>query len=401
MTKKILKISAFILLILAITLTGYYFILSTNENVADGKKPFFGNLFPFGNNNVTEEIPFEPNEFEGSTPTLEVTSFEQQVRLISNEPVAGSIFISGSKGDMVRYIEKATGHIFDVPTFENNTNRVSNTTIPQLYTASFVENGAGFIAQYTKDGDTIETLYGKLVGTSTEKSVSGTILSRSIITFAVSPDQKNIFTLEKTQNGSEGYISLPNGTSKKLIWTSPLREFIPQFISNTRIGLQSKPHPSAFGVFFDVNTTTGAKNTMISNEKNLATLPNTTRSYMLHLNDSGLFVTDIRTIITTEISPYTFPEKCVWAKTKTFLYCAVPNANLTVNSLYAWYQGKVSYSDTIWEYDVVGNTARRLVNLEELAGRSIDISHMSINSSDTLLLVQSKTDGSLWTVKIN
>lgn len=402
MTKKILKISAFILIILAVALIAYYFILSTNDNVANGKKPFFGNLFPFGNNTVVvEEVPFATSTPENINEQQPAGAFEQQVRLISNEPIAGSTFIPGTKGDTVRYIEKATGHIFDVPTFENTTNRVSNTTIPQLYTASFTENGAGFIAQYTKDGDTIETFYGKITGTSTEKTVSGNLLSQSILSFAVSPDQKNIFTLEKTQNGSEGYISLPDGSSKKLIWSSPFKEFIPQFISNTHIGLQSKPHPSAFGVFFDVNTATAGKNLMISNEKNLSTLPYTKKAYMLHSNDAGMFVTDIRTTISTEISPNTFPEKCVWAQTKTFIYCAVPKTNLNSNSLYSWYQGKVSYSDDIWEYDVAGNTSRQVVNLESLAGRSIDIGNISINQTDTLLLIQSKADGSLWTIKIN
>jgi len=401
MAKKILKISAFVLIILAIALTAYYFILSSNENVANGKKPFFGNLFPFGNTDVvSEEIPFAttttetPNEQQPGT-------FEQRVRLISNEPVAGSVFIPNTKGDIVRYIEKATGHIFDVPTFENTTTRISNTTIPQIYTVSFTENGNSFIAQYTKDGETIETFYRKIIGTSTEISVSGNILSRSITAFAVSPDGKNIFTLERSLNGSEGYISLPDGSSKKLIWTSPLREFIPHFISSTRIGLQSKPHPSAFGVVFDVNISTGVKNVIISNEKNVTALPNTTRPYILHSQDTVLLSTDTRTGLSTEISPYTFPEKCVWANTKIFLYCAVPKTNLIIDSLYAWYQGTASYSDDIWEYDIVGNTARQLANLPELAGRSIDISNISINQTDTLLLIQSKTDGSLWTVKTN
>lgn len=401
MTKKILKISAFVLIILAVALTAYYFILSTNENVSNGKKPFFGNLFPFGNTNgVTPEIPFATTtpEVPNEQPT---GTFDQKVRLISNEPVAGSVFITSTKGDIVRYIEKATGHIFDVPTFENTTTRISNTTIPQIYTASFTENGSSFIAQYTKDGDTIETFYGKIIGTSTEKSVAGNILSRSITSFAVSPDGKNIFTLERTPSGSEGYISLPDGSSKKLIWKSPLREFIPQFISNTHIGLQTKPHTSVYGLLFDINTITAANTVLISDQLNLTTLPNTKQANILYSGDANLFALNTKDNTSVELSPYTFPEKCVWANTKIFLYCAVPKTNLTIDSLYAWYQGTESYSDNIWEYDIVGNTARQLVNLQELAGRSIDISNISINQTDTLLLIQSKTDGSLWTVKTN
>jgi hypothetical protein len=400
MTKKILKISAFVLIILAVALTAYYFILSTNENVATGKKPFFGNLFPFGNNTVVnEEIPFA-----STTPEIknepQTGTFEQKVRLISNEPVAGSIFIPSTKGDTVRYIEKATGHIFDVPTFENTTNRISNTTIPQIYIASFTENGNSFIAQYTKDGDIIETFYGKITGTSTERTVSGTILSRSTLSFSTSPDQKNIFVLEKTKGGTEGYIQNLANMSKKLVWTSPLREFIPQFISTDHITLQSKPHTSANGLLFDINIQNNTTKLLLT-QLNLSTLSNKNGISVLYSNNKSLFVFNVETKKSVEINPRTFPEKCVWANTKAFLYCAVPKTNLNSTSLYSWYQGKVSYSDTIWEYDLVGDTARQIVNLEELAGRSIDISNISINQSDTLLLIQSKTDGSLWTVKTN
>ncbi len=400
MTKKILKISAYILIALAVALLGYYFILSTNENVEGGKKPFFGNLFPFGNNEVVTETPFATST-PSITPDQVVQNFEQTVRLISDEPVAGSIFIKNQRGDIVRYIEKATGHIFDVPTFENTNTRISNTTIPQIHTALFTENGAGFIAQYIKNDDSTETLYGKITGSDTEKTVTGTLLSRSITSFTVSPNTQNIFTLEKTSRGSEGYISLPDGTKKKLIWDSPLREFVPQFISATHIGLQSKPHMSAYGLFFDINTQNANETVLISNQLNLTTLPNQKQPHVAYSNNIALFNLNTTTNTSTELSPYTYPEKCVWGNTKLFLYCAVPESTLGSGSLYAWYRGEISFSDSIWEYDVVANTARKLVDLEDRAGRTIDVSTISINQTDTLLLIQSKTDDSLWTVTIN
>lgn len=402
MTKRILKISAYILVILAVVLLGYYTLLSQNETVDGVKKPFFGNLFPFGNNDVVVgEVPFATTTPDG-TGEPQVSDFEQVVRLISNEPVSGSTFISSTtKRDTIRYIEKATGHIFDVPTYESSMSRISNTTIPQIYEAKFTENGAGFIAQYIKSDDVIETMYGKITGVGNDRSVVGTILSRNIASVAVSPDGKNIFTLEKTQNGSEGYFSLPNGTNKKLVWSSPLREFILQYISDTRVGLQTKPYISAYGVLFDVNTATAAKNVLVSNQLNLTTLPNPKQAHVLYSNGVSLFDLNTTNNISTELSPNTFPEKCVWAHTKMFVYCAVPRNILTSSSLYAWYKGEISFSDDIWEYDLAANTARRVVDLENLAGRSIDVSSISINQADTLLLIQSKVDGSLWTVKTN
>lgn len=402
MTKKILKISAYILIILAVVLLGYYYTLSQSESVDGVKKPFFGNLFPFGNNNVVvEEVPFATTPPDG-TGEPQVSNFEQVVRLISNEPVAGSVFVSSTtKRDVVRYIEKATGHIFDVPTYESSIARISNTTIPQIYETKFTENGAGFIAQYIKSDDVVETMYGKISGVGSDRLVTGTILSRNITSVAVSPDGKNIFTLEKVQNGSEGYFSLANGTGRKLVWSSPLREFIPQFIGATHVGLQSKPYVSAQGVLFDVNTVTAGKSVLIGNQLNLTTLPNPRQNHILYSNGVTLFDLNTTNNVSNELSPNTFPEKCVWAQTKLFVYCAVPRNVLAPSSLYAWYKGEISFSDDIWEYDIVANTARRVVDLENLAGRSIDVSTISINQADTLLLIQNKTDGSLWTVKTN
>ncbi len=401
MIKKILKISAYVLIALACALLGYYFIISTNDTTGTNKKPFFGNLFPFGNNpTVVSELPFATTtEITPDEPV--VGNVTQVMRLISNEPVAGSVFIETQRGDIVRYIEKATGHIYDVPTFENTVSRISNTTIPQLYTAKFTENGSGFITQYIKDDSSLETLYGKIISTSTEQTVTGTILSKKIMSFDVSPNGKTVFTLETTQNGSEGYISTPSGTNKKLIWTSPLRELIPQYTSDTHIGLQTKPHSSAYGILFDVDTNTSAKKILVSNHKNLTTLPYINKNYILYSNTTGLFTVNTTTGVSEELSPSTFAEKCVWAHTKAFIYCAVPQTTLNSNSLYAWYKGEVSYSDTVWEYDIEKNTARELVNPVDVDGRVVDISSISINKSDTLLLIQSKIDGSLWTIKIN
>lgn len=401
MIKKILKISAYILIALACALLAYYFLISTNDTPGSPKKPFFSNLFPFGNNpTVVSEVPFATTT--EITPDEPVAgNFSQVMRLISNEPVAGSMFIETQRGDIVRYIEKATGHIYDVPTFENTVSRISNTTIPQLYTAKFTENGSGFITQYIKDDNSLETLYGKIISTSTEQTVVGTILSRNIVSFDVSPNGKTIFTLETTQNGSEGYISTPTGTNKKLVWASPLKEFIPQYISDTHVGLQTKPYVSASGILFDVDTNTSAKKVLVSNHKNLTTLPYINKNYVLYSNTIGLFTTNTSTGTSQELSPRTFAEKCVWAHTKTYVYCAVPQTILNSGSLYAWYKGELSYSDTIWEYNVEKNTARELVNPVDVDGRSVDVSSISINKSDTLLLIQSKTDGSLWTIKVN
>ena len=410
MLKKTLKISAIILTIIALALLAYYFLIQSNLLVSGGKKPNFGNLFPFGTISSSTE-PFATTT-QDTEPNLQTQPFNQVVRLISNEPVAGEMFRTTPAGEVIRYIEKATGHITDVSTYSDAINQVTNTTIPLLQHVYFTENGKGFVAQFTTPLNKISTFYGSLSGTSTSststqpnintpnQNVSVTPLSSAIASFAVSPDSTHVATVEIAPYGSDIYLSTPNGSQKKKVWSSPLAELTPSFVSDTSIGLTTKPDASVNGMMFAVNTTNGAVNTLLSHIGDINIVPAYKKPYLLVSAGSTIFSYNTTTGTSTPLYIYTFAEKCVWSPKQFIIYCGVANTAVNPGALDSWYKGLISFSDDIWVYNLNTKITHQLVNLKNTAGRDIDVERISINGDGTMLLITNKKDGSLWSVKI-
>lgn len=414
MTKKILTISAVILFIILLGMA-YYFLFyiknNPNNNTATGNTPE-NNFFPFGQNNPSGGATSTNSTGEPNTPVT-TESYTQKLRLITNEPVAGAKFLEDKTGVWIRYMEKATGHIYDVATFSNSINKISNTTIPQIYETLFTEKGTSFIARYVEsDNETIESTYGKIATISTStpqnqasstKIVSGTMLSSNINWLAVSPNGANIFYLQTSANGSTGILAKPNGSAKKQIWDSKIRSVLPQFLGENQILLTTKPNVSTNGYAYLVDAKTGSVKNILGNLPDLSTLANPSGASLLYYTSAGgnLSVYTIAGANNTEITPTALPEKCVFDQSnKNIFYCAVPKNPLSFGSLDNWYLGLISFSDDIWKYDLNKGTSSMIENLKSDAGRDIDATNLQINSASSLLLFQSKSDGSLWSLTI-
>jgi hypothetical protein len=403
MLKKILKISAITFFVIALGIVYYYFFFAKNTtssaNTA-GNTPSSTNFFPFGQGGTSASG--NQNQFATSSITNQpqAGNYLEKLRLISNDPVAGATFVEAPAGVYIRYIEKATGHVFDVATFSSDAHEVSNTTIPQLHDAFFTEKANSFVAQYVLDDtETIATLYGKIASTTT-----GTQLASGMDSLAVSPSGANIFYIQKSASGSTGILSAPNGINKKQIWDSKIRSILPQFAGENSIIMTTKPNAQLAGYAYLVNAKTGSVKTILQNISDLSTLANQTGTTLLYYtsdNGGGMFSYSLTNGTTTAITPVTFPEKCVFdTNNKNIFYCAVSNGGLSATALDDWYLGTVSFADDIWKYDMSKNTATILENLTLNAGRNIDAINLQLNSSGSLLIFQSKTDGSLWGLNV-
>ncbi len=139
MFKKSTTIAIFVTLgVVLIGLSAYYFILKNKETTGTSTQTNSGfkGFFPFGNSGSyatpTYGTPAQTttNETSGNSQ-----NFAVKLRELSREPVSGAGLLDLKAGTVVRYIERATGHIFEVELFSPNQNRISNTTIPLIYEA--------------------------------------------------------------------------------------------------------------------------------------------------------------------------------------------------------------------------------------------------------------------------
>ncbi len=401
--KKSLKIIAIVLGIAIIGLIYYYFFFAQN-NTSGTPNPIQSvlNLFPFGNDNNN------PTPVDTATSTdvvltpAQTGSYLQKLRLISNEPVAGATFITGTSSTLaIRYMEKATGHIYDVSTSADTVEKISNTTIPKIHEAFFTEGGKGVLARYLGDNnEIIQTVYGK-VGSSTTL----TLLPENISFLSVAPSGKNIFYVTGTNGslntGSTGILASPNASTKKQIWTSPIGHVIPQFVNDTQVMVATSPNAGAPGSIYTINTNTAALKNVLGQYFGLSAIVNPAGNTLLTSSEGSLFTYSMTTGTTSPINPATFPEKCVFDSiNKTVVYCAVPKSGIDRNSLDNWYLGLVSFSDDIWKYNISNNTATLVEDLPVDAGRAIDAIHLQLNTAGSILTFESKTDGSLWSLNV-
>jgi hypothetical protein len=357
--------------------------------------------FTIFNKERLKEFPVVP-----PTPTPEVVGVP-----ISQKKLSGSVgteFVPA-----LRYVEKATGNIYQTFVDKIDERKFSTTVIPEVYDAYFGNHGESVIMRYLKDdGRTIETFIGnlpkELLGEDTTKSneIKGSFLPNNIKDISVSPNNLGIFYLfTNTNNTDENIIgttlNLPN--NKKIqIFDSPFVEWLSSWPNNNTITLTTKPSASIPGYMYSMDASGKNLTKVLGDINGLTTLEspngklilfsNTDSVYNLTLN---IYHTDTRN--SNLLSLKTLPEKCVWNKTNDFIYCAVPKLAPIGEYPDTWYQGEVSFNDQIWKIEVkTGNTTLILDPSASAGGEEIDGIKLALDTNEDNLFFINKKDFFLW-----
>lgn len=402
MSKKTYILISAVLIIILLVLIGFFF-LNKNPDGTPNVPNVFRNFFPFGGDTVIDETPREvlPDE----EPVVDNDDFTQKLRKITAEPVAGAGILDVKAGSIVRYIEKATGHIYEVELFSPRQGRISNTTIPMAYEAFWGNKNDSLVAQYLKDNDSvIDTYYLNIkeISTSTENTITGIELPVNISN--VSVFGSNVFYLEQKNDSSYGYVTNFNNTAKKQIWFSPIKDVLPQFVNDKTVALTTKPHENHLGYLYFVDTGNGSIKKILGGVLGLSTLTNPTATdvlYIDHENGVRMKVYNIKNKNSEEISPVTFPEKCAWGKKDlNVIYCAVSKEYIDRDNLTSWYRGSLTTRDDIWKYDLKNKTSEIVVSLYKEGGEEIDAIKPILSENDQYLLFINKKDNSLWSLDL-
>ncbi len=402
MSKKSLIITISIVLgLLLLSLIGYYFIILGNKSGTDPGTTGFRSFFPFGGNATTEQAtstrPVQPE-------TPKPNNFTQKLRKLSTEPVAGAGVLDIKAGSLVRYVERGTGHVFEVEMFSPNQNRISNVTTPITYEALWENKNNSFIARYLEDDNRTIDTYSISVktSTSTASSISGVTFPPSISDVSVFGG--NVFYLQQKSLGSAGYVSGFDGSKKKQVWNSPIKELLSQFVNTKTVALTSKPAQNISGFLYFVDTETGKVTNVLGNIVGLTTLTSADTTKVLYLAQGdgiSTYIFDIKAKSYTGIVPTTFPEKCVWSnKDKNIVYCAVPKERLDEKSLTTWYKGLIAFTDDIWKYDLKTNTSTLIENPLNEFGEIIDVIKPILSENEQYLIFINKRDNILWSLDL-
>lgn len=370
---------------------------------------------------TTDIFPFDSgagqgSQFSSSAPYGDnQSSFGDSVdmptlRQISDKPTAGGVAFNNGSTTIIRYVERGTGHIIETTTESFESRKISNTTIPKVSQAIWSPGGQSVIMRYTKDGsDNIFSFSADIVKATTTQDVSknskSVFLPSNITQVSVNPSGDTIFYLTKDSGGATGYISNINDSKKSQIFKSPITEWLVSWTNKEIISLATKPSYTATGYLFFLNKKTGVNNKILGGINGLTALvSSTTKNILYSESDDDLIKLhsyNLKNNKNNTLSFKTLPEKCVWSKIEEFIvYCAVPQTLIRGEYPDDWYQGLISFNDTLWKINLKTNSSEPIYNPKKESDKEFDIVDSFLSDNDDYLFFINKKDLTFWSLSI-
>lgn len=342
------------------------------------------------------------------------TSTPEEPRFWQVSPVPGAglvsftVAASNTPTTVLRFVERPSGNVFEVPVTGGSPRRLTNTLVPRVYEVSWIDSDSLVLRHADEDGITILTLVADIKSASSSEDVgelAGSYLDEGIHTITSHPTGKepSLFYLAVNEQGSFGIRANGDGTEPKRLWSSPLRGWRLSWLADDAVVLWQSAAQGLAGSAYTLSLKDGSLSLLIGNQSGLTVVTHPTENAFVYSTSvrgkTSLFARVGG--VETELPVVTFAEKCVWGSgTDLLLYCAVPNSFPAVDLPDAWYRGETSFNDRWYVVNVAGGSAEELLTREETGGALVDVVDPVLDvDGERIFFTDSKT-GTLWVVRI-
>lgn len=297
----------------------------------------------------------------------------------------------------LRYVERATGHIYQMYLDTKIEGKISNSTIPSVYETIFDGKATSVIYRYiSSENKSITSFLATLGGTT------GSFLNSDISSIALSPDKSKFFSLIKNSTGVIGTTRTFGETKTTQIFTSSFSEWLPQWVTNQKIYLTTKPSYMANGSVFSLNVLTGTLSKIFGGIPGLTTLANNDGSVLLYgaSLETGprLNIFTIKNHTSVYLDKYGLPEKCIWSGDNINIYCAIPNTIVGTQYPDSWYQGLISFDD---RFVKINTTTKESSTFADSSSEvPVDAMNLFLNKTEDKLFFTNKKDLTLWSLDL-
>lgn len=399
--KKTLTISLLVVVVIVPLGLGWYFLFpSSGVPVAEKIK----DVLPFGSGDVS--IPSQVSEeMEGVEEKLDSGEFVANLFRISNSPVSGMVaFQRNASTTIVRFVDRATGHIYDLNLLTFEKTKITNTTIPKIYNAVFAPNGSSVILQTLEGDSVVSTSHSltppKAASTTDLYTMTSVGLVRGIDELVTGQGNIIYYTL---RNASGIISSSFSGGNTRTLYSSVFRDWrIVPFSNNLLV--YTKANSTIPGYAYVLRNTGGGLSKILGPLNGLVVVPNSVGGYAYSYNNNGsyrFFVKHEQKAEEISFLP-TIAEKCVWGKSKPYLiYCGIPEGGVGQNEPENWYQGKSKYFDRVWRLDARSEVAEVVAEPKKTVGVETDLINPLLTPNEDFLIFINKNDLSLWALKLD
>ncbi|MBX4195788.1 hypothetical protein KW796_02445 [Candidatus Parcubacteria bacterium] len=325
-----------------------------------------------------------------------------------NDPVAGFVSFIKNGSEMVRYVDRATGHVYDVNPNTLEKTKIFNTTQPKVYVALWKPDASGFLERSVPSNSdsvsntSITLSLPKATSTDGFYVAQATLLRGDTGDMAIAADGSLLYVLRDT---GAVLISSFLGEKPRTLLSLPFTDWRILPINSSSALLVTKASIAAEGYAYTLNTKSGGLTKILGPLNALTAVPSPDGRHIAYAySDFGTIafkVLNVANGVTSVITPATLPEKCVWSrKTPSVIYCGVPENGLGGNSPDSWYQGGANYSDKIWRFNTDTGTAEVILEPIKNFNTKVDAMSLELSPDEDYLFFVNKDDLSIFALKI-
>jgi len=359
--KKIVVIIAIILVIAGISL---FLLLLFLPKAPTTREPtsFFDRL-PLIGRRAGPQIPTGAPSAIPQPASEETADAERRRRLIqiTNEPVIGPAVSEDSR--RILYFRKRDGHLVNNSFIGGNEQTTSNLTILNILDVAWSPLRNRAVVTY-QDGEILKKFITE--ATSTPKVA---FLPQEAQSPVWSPDGNSIFWMTRqNQTYTLTSASRDGQNPKSRGFTTPIPDLQPLITTPDTAALIPKTASIFETPLFLLNLKNLAQNTAlfafgltaITDENPKTQLISYAATNRLGVLED-LHTFNVQSGQDTSWPVKTLPEKCVFSKEATELFCAVPKEVPARSLPEIWYKGQTSFSDSFFRFDLKTNKAEQIL----------------------------------------
>ncbi|MBP9668792.1 MAG: hypothetical protein KBE09_00695 [Candidatus Pacebacteria bacterium] len=417
--EKSRKIIVSVLIILIILIIGSFFgwywwlkkqqravnVLTEGRGLANGIPAFSGGTLGSTNSNISSSFK------ELGTTTVTVNARENTRSTstpaawrVSTTPAA-SISISYIGGRPRAFVtERVSGNVFSVDPLTGEAVRVTNTLIPMVYDALWI-NATDVLLRGMNDRGLVTTFLGHLRNATSSPTgeMVGEYLDVGITAVAAHPDGTSFFSIHPIATGFIGVIRNANNLNERRVWESVTGGWRALWTGNT-IKLIQHGSQGVFGSIYSIDPVNRTSRPLLQGVAGLsAAVRADERAIIYSESYIGSFSTFLKTPEGTRTLPIkTLGEKCAWSPSnENIAICAVPDGLGEEALPESWYSGRVHFNDTLWLVHADTGEVRELLNPGTFFGVPVDVTNPNIDPSGLFFTFIDSKNSTPWLLRIS
>ena len=306
------------------------------------------------------------------------------------------------------YLNKKNGYVYFY--YNNEKTRLSNTTIPDILTAKMgrVDNDIYFTLTTTEDHKTdYQILKLQFTGSEfdfqelNENNFETEILNlpSSVTEVTISPDQKKILWLERSDDELIGITADWDLTDQKRIFSTSHKQWQVSWPDPDKVFLQTNSSGHLPGFIYRLDLKTNQIERIIGDKKGLTGIPSPDGQKIAYSkytepDQFSSFIYQIETGVKKQLPINILTDKCVWGSDSVYLYCGLSEEITRGNYPDDWYKGNINFNDDIWAY--TNETGKAFLFYELQLNKDLNITDLQLSHNDGILLFKNKNTGNLF-----